>query len=274
MSDWKNMLANFKTKIALLVGIGSQISVANLVLMSPVLMGSLSELSRAGDAMSLPIHYCITALVFTIIWASLAFSASIGVVTMIVYLVFLGWIRRSLIPSTGYISNDPITLVSAFIGILYFLRMVLTKKLPRYTYLSKIIYIVVILMFIEVFNPFQKSIAVGIGGIIFRLTPLFWYYIGFDKSNRSILRTIFVLVVALGLIEFSEGYRQISKLSEVERFWTLINIGATQAINKDIYRSFGTFLSFSEYVLFLGMSSSLCWVAFLQKKYIYIIPFI
>ena len=149
MSDAKNILTHLKTKLAEWGGFGCQVGIANLALMSPILMGSFSELARAGDSMSLPIHYCIAVLVFVIIWASLEFSATIGVLVMFVYLILLGLIRRELIPSTGYISNDPITLVSFSVGGAFFLRMVLMRKIPKNTSVSRLISSLVILMILE-----------------------------------------------------------------------------------------------------------------------------
>ncbi|WP_395145244.1 hypothetical protein [Armatimonas sp.] len=262
-----------KTKLARWGGLGCQVGIANLALMSPILMGSFSELARAGDSMSLPIHYCIAVLVFVIIWASLEFSATIGVVGMFVYLVLLGAIRRELIPSTGYISNDPITLVSFFVGGLFFLRMVLMRKIPRHTPVVRLVSIIVIMMILEIFNPFQGGIAVGMGGAIFKLTPLFWYYIGIQKGSRSVAKVIFVVLVMFGIFETFIGLRQNASLTEIEKFWVLISRGSSQALATNIYRSFGTLLSFSEYVFILNMGAALCWVAFLRRRYVYIIPF-
>ncbi len=273
MSDAKNILMCLKTKLARWGGLGCQVGIANLALMSPILMGSFSELARAGDSMSLPIHYCIAALVFVIIWASLEFSATIGVVVMLSYLVLLGLIRRELIPSTGYISNDPITLVSFFVGGMFFLRMVLMRKIPRNTPVARLILPLVILMILEIFNPLQGGIAVGIGGAIFRLTPLFWYFIGFSKGNRSLSKVVFIFIVAIGVFESFVGLRQTVGLNEIEKFWILISRGSSQALTQSVYRCFGTLLSFSEYVFILNMGAALCWVAFLRRRYIYIIPF-
>ncbi|WP_395094990.1 hypothetical protein [Armatimonas sp.] len=273
MSDAKNILIYLKAKFAGWGGVGCQVGIANLALMSPVLMGSFSELARAGDSMSLPIHYCIAILVFVMIWASLEFSATIGVVAMFVYLVLLGAIRRGLIPSTGYISNDPITLVSVLVGGVFFLRMVLMRKIPRHTPVARLISVLIILMILEIFNPLQGGIAVGIGGAVFKLTPLFWYYVGINKGSRSVAKKVFIVFIILGIFETFIGLRQTAGLTEVEKFWTLVNRGATQAVSRDVFRSFGTLLSFSEYVTILNMGVALCWVAILRRRYVYLIPF-
>ncbi|MBB6050468.1 O-antigen ligase family protein [Armatimonas rosea] len=271
MLSLKQLLSHGLSKIGTF---GSRIALTNFLLMSPVLMGSFSELARAGDSLSLPVHYALAILIFAIIWATLEFSVSIGTVIMLVYLADMGWIRRALIPSTGYISNDPITLISTFVSLLYFLRLVVLRKIPINTAISKTLLPLVIIMFLEVVNPLQGGIAVGLSGLIFRLGPLLWYYVGKMRGSRQMASLLFFVMVLVSVFEIIIGNRQwFGGFSEVEKFW-IASGGGTQSAGKGYFRPFGTFLSFSEYVVVIVIGAGLCWVSFLQKKYIYIVPFI
>jgi hypothetical protein len=253
---------------------GSRVALTNFLLMSPILMGSFSELARAGDSLSLPVHYALAILIFAIIWATLEFSVSIGAVIMLIYLADMGWIRRALIPSTGYISNDPITLISTFISLLFFLRLVVLRKVPVDTAISKTLVPLVVIMFLEVINPLQGGIAVGLSGLIFRLGPLLWYYLGKLRGSRKMASLLFFVMVLVSVFEIIIGNRQwFGGFSEVEKFW-IASGGGTQSAGKGYFRPFGTFLSFSEYVVIIVIGAGLCWVSFLQKKYIYLIPFV
>jgi hypothetical protein len=249
-----------------------------LCIFAPVLMGAFTDLARAGDSFSLPIHYVITIFVAIIIYISLQFSITIGVIAMFIYLIFLGWLRRSLIPSTGFISNDPIILVSFVVSGLSFIRMLLQRKIPKYTIVSKYINILMAMMFLEVLNPFQGGIAVGFGGVIFRLVPIFWYLIGLDRGRRDTVSKIGVTIVIFSTIETFVGLSQtFLGFSEVEKFW-IASGGGTQIVGsvKNIgvlYRSVGTLLSFSEYVYVLLLGAAVSWCMVISKKYIYLLPF-
>lgn len=252
---------------------GVRVALTNFLLMSPLLMGSFGELARAGDSLSLPIHYALASLLFAIIWATIEFSVSIGAVTMLVYLVCMGWIRRALIPSTGYISNDPITLVSTVISLVYFLRLVLLKKLPLDSPIAKVLVPLVVIMIFEIVNPLQGGLAVGLSGVIFRLNPILWFYVGRIRGNRKMAATLYFCMVCIAVFELISGNRQwFGGFTEVEKFW-IASGGGTQSVGKGYYRPFGTFSSFSEYVVVIVIGASLCWVFFLQKRYLYILPF-
>jgi hypothetical protein len=249
-----------------------------LCIFAPILMGNFTDLARAGDSFSLPIHYVITIFVAIIVYISLQFSINIGVITMFIYLIFLGWLRRSLIPTTGFISNDPITLVSLIVSGLSFLKMLIQKKIPKFTIISKYINVLILMMFVEILNPFQGGIAVGFGGVIFRLVPLFWYLIGLSYGKRDVISNVGVIIVICSMIQAFFGLRQTYYgFSEVEKFW-IASGGGTQVVGavKSIgilYRSVGTLLSFSEYVYVLLLGAAVSWCLVISKKYIYAIPF-
>lgn len=249
----------------------------NLLILSPVILGSFSDLARAGDFSSLPIHYAIAIVAVVIFSASLQLSISIGMVLVYVYMILVGLLRRSLIPSTGYLSNDPITLVSTFVSLSFFIRMLLQRKIPRYTQISRTMIFFVSWMFIEVFNPLQGGILVGFSGIIFYVVPIMWYYIGLTKGNAITLSILFVIAVVMSLIESLIGiYQTRNGLNEVEAYWVRIAGGGSQVVAGagGVNRSFGTFLSFSEYVFTLVAGCCISWALFLKKKYVYLVPFI
>ncbi|WP_309722008.1 hypothetical protein [Armatimonas sp.] len=273
----KNIFIKINNFIKLFLIDRNSSSILLLYILAPILMGSFTDLARAGDAFSLPIHYVITIFVAIIIYISLQFSITIGVIGMFIYLIFLGWLRRLLIPTTGFISNDPITLVSLIVSGVSFIRMLTQRKIPRFTIVSKYINILSMIMFAEVLNPFQGGIAVGFGGIIFRLVPIFWYLIGLSYGNRDVLSKIGVTVVICGVAQAFFGLNQTYYgFSEVEKFW-IASGGGTQILGavKNIgvlYRSVGTLLSFSEYVYVLLLSAAVSWCFVINKKYIYILP--
>jgi hypothetical protein len=274
MLSIKDRLINLKNLLFSARMLNSSFLLSYSVLFFPFLMGSFSELARAGDSLSLPVHYALAILIFAVIWATLEFSVSIGTILMLVYLVSMGWVRRELIPTTGYISNDPITLVSTLISVLYFLRLTIHRKLPNDTPTAKILIPLIVIMIFEIANPLQGGLAVGLSGIIFHLNPILWFYIGKIRGNRKMISSLFLSIVLIAVVELIFGNRQwFSGFTEIEKFW-IASGGGTQSVGKGYFRPFGTFTSFSEYVIIIVIGASLCWVSFLQKKYIYILPFL
>ena len=128
-------------------------------------------------------------------------------------------------------------------------------------------------MFVEVFNPFQGGLAVGLGGVIFKLAPILWFFVGMSRSSENTIRKLSELILFSAIIQSLFGLYQIFYgFSDVEKYWVAAG-GGTQSAGTS-FRPFGTMLSFSEYISILVMGCSIAWVNILTRKYIYIVPFI
>lgn len=246
----------------------------NLLLFSPLLMGGWTNYSQAGDSLSAPVHYGLAVVIFVMIWASMEMASSVGIVAMVCYLCFMGFVRRELIPSTGYLNNDPLTLISLFVSAVYFLRLLLRQKVPRDTVGARLVLYLLGLMFLEIFNPLQGGLQVGLGGIIFYMVPFFWYFIGKVCGNRPlIVRVVTVFIILSVLAAFRGLYQTFFGLSDHENYWATIT-GATQSVTVRARRVFSFFLSFSEYVHVLCIGAALCWAYFLNRRFVFLVPFL
>lgn len=245
----------------------------NLIFLSPVLLGNWTALARAGDSMSMPIHYALAVMIFVAIWLSLQVSAYAGVMMMLAYLTIMGGLRRDLIPITGYVSNDPITLIGTLVSIILIIRLSLQGRLPSDTDLIKKIRYLLVLMFIAIFNPLQGNIQVGLGGVIFYMTPLLWFmWSNVSVSRDDLLKAINIFIALSILTAFKGIYQQFVGFSDAEIFWAKVS-GGTQFLSLRATRPFGFCPSFSEYVHVIVIACSLCWVNFLNRKYLYLLPF-
>jgi hypothetical protein len=86
--------------------------------------------------------------------------------------------RRWLLPYFGYSGYDPFLLVSPFIVGLTFANLLLRRLIPRDSAISKLIYWLLIVMAVQILNPLQGGIMVGLGGALFYIVPVLWFYIG------------------------------------------------------------------------------------------------
>ena len=210
-----------------------------------------------------------------IIFALTMRTPAVGLGGMLVYLCVVGEIRRFLIPLYGYSGTDPLLLVS---GLTVLLILGLTRRSPRRSPLSRKIAWLAGLMVLEVVNPLQGGIAIGLSGLLFYLVPLLWYFaaerlaspIVIDKLMRTIVG-VAVAAAAYGAWQTAFGFNEAERqwLVVTKNVYTALSVGGTT-------RAFSFFTSASEYVQFLMLGLVVVWVLFLrgQKSALLLAPFL
>jgi hypothetical protein len=130
---------------------------------------------------------------------------SLIVVTAYTYL--LGDLRR-IMDYTGEIPPlDPLLLVSPLFALLLVLPVLMDLKLRDPV--QKAILGLMTIMILEIFNPIQGPVIVGIGGAMFYLVPIFWFWLGWRYGSLTLLRRlIFHVMVPLGAIAAIMGIIQ------------------------------------------------------------------
>jgi len=145
--------------------------------------------------------YARIAVAFTAVSVILTLAAirvRFAIVATLVFLFFLGDLRRLLIPVAGWSSTDPLLLVGPAIAIVLMGNAVLTGSTSADTPASRCMIVLMAIMILQVFNPRQGGLIVGIAGVMFQLIPLFWFWIGRTYGSKSFLNTLLFRVV-LGL---------------------------------------------------------------------------
>jgi hypothetical protein len=67
----------------------------------------------------------------------------------------------------------------------------------------------VVVMAVQIFNPTQGGIAVGVAGIIFMMAPLFWYWVGRAYATPELMsHLLFRVVLPFGLAATAFGFYQ------------------------------------------------------------------
>jgi len=181
-----------------------------------------------------------------------------GVVLALFYLGVVGGLRRWLIPIFGWAPQDPLVLVQAAVIGGSFLFLLLTRRLNWDTVLSRCLGCLLGIMALEVFNPAQGGIAIGIAGVLFIIVPALWYYAGRRLGTPLIVVYVMRAALTLSLIGALYGlYQTWFGFSQGELIWMRITR------NPDI-RSFSFFTTVAEYGMFLSVGVAILWAAFLR----------
>lgn len=202
----------------------------------------------------------------------LTYSPKVGVPALLVYLAFLGGVRRWLIPVFGWPQNDPLLLVAPLLAILFFLNLLPTRRLPTQRGLPRLLNILLIFMAAEIINPLQGGIAVGIAGGLFYIVPIMWFYLGRMKGTAAILKRLFMVTAGISILAAVYGLYQtwFGYLPSEEQWVHLTHMEALHVGGG--VRAFAFFTFPAEYDWFLCLGVVLFWTAFLRGKYVALVP--
>jgi hypothetical protein len=103
-------------------------------------------------------------------------TATSRIIVVFTYLALMGGIRRWLIPSLGQPNIDALLVVVPAFTLLRFSANFVSRRIPLDTKLSKWILWLLVIMSLEVLNPLQGGLEVGVAGIMFYIVPVLWYY--------------------------------------------------------------------------------------------------
>jgi hypothetical protein len=190
---------------------------------------------------------------------------------LLMYLPFLGFIRRLLIPVAGWNSMDPFVVVGPFMILVLVSKWVFDtykNKLPiEYdTRLFQLVRWMLLVDLLQVFNPMQGSLFTGFAGVMFYIVPVCYMILGRQYMDEKKLKFIAASVYAVGLISAVYGYKQFFLgYSDFEDMWIDLS-GYTALKVYSVFRPISFFTSASEYAHYLGIASIIGWVYFLRSK--------
>jgi hypothetical protein len=100
---------------------------------------------------------------------------------------------------------------------------------------------------LEVLNPLQGSLFVGLAGALFMFVPLLWFYFG-QSVNEEFISKVLKLMVVLGLLTSLYGvYQMVQGYPAFEQYW-LDNTDFYDSINVGhVRRALATFSSAEEW---------------------------
>src|SRR5882672_8489140 len=148
-------------------------------------------------------------------------SLEAGLVAMMLFEPLRGFLRRVQYLFLPYSQTDPIHVVTPLVTILAFAMLLQRRRLAifRETPLAGLVSLLAVIYFLQIFNPLQGGLTVGLSGALFVLVPVVWFYFG-QAIKPQFLETVFPLMVALGLITSLYGiYHLAYGFPGFEQYW-------------------------------------------------------
>src|ERR1051325_7096456 len=130
----------------------------------------------ASGAQTLRAWLC-TALVW-LLGLPLLVSLQAGLFAMMLFEPLRGVIRRAQYLFVDYSSEDPIHVITPMVTVIAFAMLVKTQRLTifRASPLASWVSLLGLIYVVEILNPLQGGILVGVSGAMFVLVPLLWFY--------------------------------------------------------------------------------------------------
>lgn len=202
---------------------------------------------------------------FVIILIALS-DRDLALVSITIWMVFLGFIRRALIPFAGWSPQDPLLLVSPAVALVLLITGRRLGVPPRTLAASTAIYLM-LWSVAQVFNPNEVSLAAPLQACLFFVTPPLWFLVGRTLTLAQHDRVINVVfwcsfpVVALGL------YQSFVGLLPFEYTWVGVSdIGPAVFLPGFVIRPFSTLVSPQEYGIFLAMALAITYIRILDDR--------
>src|SRR6267142_1319444 len=184
-------------------------------------------------------------------------SLEAGLFAMMLFEPLRGFLRRAQYLFLPYSPSDPIHIVTPLITLMAFV-MVLQRggmRIFRATPLAGLVSILGLIYFLEIFNPLQGGLTVGLSGALFMLVPVAWFYFG-QTIKPAFLETTFRLVVVLGVLTSLYGLYQLTfGFPSFEQYW----IDNTEFYNSisvgNVKRALATYSSAEEWGRYIELGA-------------------
>jgi hypothetical protein len=190
-----------------------------------------------------------------------------AVLWTLVYLILLGDIRRIIVQIAAPSTFDPLLLIAPAVTTVLVVPLLGSLKLREP--LSKAVLGLLVVMGLEVLNPKQGSLSIGLSGAFFYIIPVMWFWIGRSLGSVALVETIiFRVVLPLGIIAGTFGlcqsfigflpYQQ-AWIAAVARTYTSLYVGSS-------VRAFGFSVSAAEYATLVECSTALIVAAYFASR--------
>ncbi len=168
------------------------------------------------------------------------------------YLILMGDIRRILAALVGPPEQDLLLLIGPAIAVVLALPILWSLRLRDG--LSKAMFFLLLVMVLEIFNPKQGGLTIGLSGAVFYVAPVLWFWIGRrfgspEVVEKLLYRVIFPLALLAALLGFAQTfigflpYEQ-AWIDVASKTYTALHLGAS-------IRAFGFSVSGAEYAALL-----------------------
>jgi len=239
-----------------------------LSLIVALITGYLGLESAAADYVRLLIAIAVFASAFVCLFV----APRVALIGIFGYLAILGGLRRGLIPLLGWPPQDVLLLVMPFVAALFCLYLIAVRRVKINSSISRLLLVLLCFMLVEIVNPLQGGIAVGLAGALFYVVPLLWYFLGRVVCDRIALDRLFKAVIVIAVIAAVYGlFQTFFGFTEADKEWMKIDGYAALGVGATL-RAIAFFTSAEEYESIVCLGIILLWAAFLLGKRLTIVP--
>ncbi|HEY3025899.1 MAG TPA: O-antigen ligase family protein [Pyrinomonadaceae bacterium] len=176
-------------------------------------------------------------------------SLEAGLLAMMIFEPLRGFLRRAQYLVVDYTATDPIHVLTPLVTLLALALVLKTHGLGifRKSPLAGAISLLGLIYFVQIFNPLQGGLFIGLTGALFMFVPLIWFYFG-QEVKLNFLTVALRLIVFVGLIASLYGtYQLVFGYPAFEQYW----LDHTEFYNSiavgHIQRALATFSSAEEW---------------------------
>lgn len=216
------------------------------------------------------IRLAFTLIFLTILLGLACVNVYWSILATFGYLTLLGDIRRWLLPFEDWSGADPLLVVGAVAAAVLWVVAITSDRVKFDTPLSKWILVLMGIMAIQIFNPVQGGLMVGMTGAVFLLVPLLWYWVGKSYGSKEFLETlIYRLVVPLACLAAAFGFYQvIFGYPEYQLEWYRPRADEYTALgpSEEYLRPLSVFPNIIEYLNYVGVAVLALFALLLRKR--------
>jgi len=180
-----------------------------------------------------------------------------GLFAVIIFEPFRGIVRRAQYLIVDYSPSDPVHLLTPLVTMFVLARLLRQYRFTvlNATPLAPVVSILTAIFVVQIFNPLQGGIVVGISGALLILVPVTWFYFGQFVTERFVQNT-FRAIVFLGLIGSLWGtYQLVFGYPKFEQYW-LNNVEFYDSVAVGhVTRAIGSFTSAEEWGRYISMGA-------------------
>jgi hypothetical protein len=174
----------------------------SVALIGCALLGTLVVLEEARLA--------VASMVLITLMALAIYDLRLAIYGCLVYLILLGDLRRLLLYADTWSGADPLLIVGPGFVIMLFFYLLSTGRIDFDTPISICVIAMMVIMTLQIFNPKQGGLIVGVGGILFLMVPIFWFWIGRAFGTPEFINGLLYSVVCpLGVLSILFGIYQV-----------------------------------------------------------------
>lgn len=191
-------------------------------------------------------------------------SWELALKTMVVWLVFLGLVRRALIPFFGWPEFDPLLLVGPACATILW---VTARERKQRTPMAVLAFLLLGLTCAQVFNP-ESQFRAAVLGSLFWVTPPLWFFVGRALDREALHRIMKLVTVLLIPVTLHGLYHSFGRFFPFEYTWVGVSgFGPAIFVGPGFQiRPFSSLTSPQEYAFFLAFGLMALWAQLLYER--------